>query len=149
MAGAVTPQQVSSHRPSYINAILIQRAGTSQTPACLQCQRRGMRPFPECRRTPGHFSGCCGNCKWRNHALRCTIRDAQQRDVESSSDDDPDLGQGQGQQDGPVRDAVRIEVRIPFYNPPYGSSSRELGTYISFVRKHYLFLIAQSQLPGL
>ena len=35
------------------------------------------------------------------------------------SDDDPDpgQGQGQGQRDGPVRDVVRIEVRIPFYDP--------------------------------
>jgi hypothetical protein len=124
LAGAVTPQQVSSHRPSYINAILIQRASTSQNPACLQCQRRGMRPFLECRRTPGHFGGCCGNCKWRDHGSQCTIRDAKQRDVESSSDDDSDPGQGQpnpgqsqGQRDGPVGDVVRIEIRIPVYDP--------------------------------
>jgi hypothetical protein len=34
---------------------------------CLNYQRQGLCPFPECRHTLGHFGGCCGNCKWRDH----------------------------------------------------------------------------------
>ncbi|RSL88449.1 hypothetical protein CEP52_015216 [Fusarium oligoseptatum] len=32
-------------------------------------------PFPDCIRLPGHFSGSCGNCKWRDHAAKCSKRD--------------------------------------------------------------------------
>ena len=72
VAGRIQPHQVTSLRPSYINAILIQRAGhTHPQGDCLNCQRRGLTPFTECRRTQGHFGGCCGNCKWREHAQQC------------------------------------------------------------------------------
>ena len=75
--GAITPAQVGSHRPSYLNAILIQSRGVVSAVACDACagDRPGLRPFPECRRVPGHFGGCCGNCKWRDHAVRCSARD--------------------------------------------------------------------------
>jgi len=72
VAGSITIAQVQSNRPSYITAILIQRAGVVHPQGdCLNCQRRGLRPFTECRRTQGHFGGCCGNCKWRDHARQC------------------------------------------------------------------------------
>ncbi|OJD09454.1 hypothetical protein ACJ73_10300, partial [Blastomyces percursus] len=35
------------------------------------------RPLPECRRLPGHFGGAYGNCKWRDHASRCSVRDGE------------------------------------------------------------------------
>ena len=75
--GAITPNQVASHRPSYINAILIQSRGNVVLNPCTACQgpRPGFRPFPECRRVPGHFGGCCGNCKWRDHASKCSVQD--------------------------------------------------------------------------
>jgi hypothetical protein len=46
--GSITPTQVGSHRPSYINAILIQSRGTAMQPACEACTatRPGLRPFP-------------------------------------------------------------------------------------------------------
>ena len=72
VASSITIAQVQSNRPSYITAILIQRAGVVHPQGdCLNCQRRGLRPFTECRRTQGHFGGCCGNCKWRDHARQC------------------------------------------------------------------------------
>jgi hypothetical protein len=75
--GSITPTQVGSHRPSYINAILIQSRGTAVQPACEACTatRPGLRPFPECRRVAGHFGGACANCKWRDHGARCFVRD--------------------------------------------------------------------------
>lgn len=79
---AARVQQVASQRPSYINALLIQSRGVLVAPPCAACARPGgMSPFPECRRVPGHFGGCCANCKWRDHAARCTTRD-------NDSDDD-------------------------------------------------------------
>src|SRR5438034_1057150 len=33
------------------------------------------RPFPYCHRLPGHFGGAYGNCKWKDHATRCSVRD--------------------------------------------------------------------------
>jgi Protein of unknown function (DUF3716) len=78
----MTPAQMGSHRASYINAILIQSRGVARNPPCGACaaDRPGLRPFPECRRIQGHFGGCCGNCKWRDHAARCTARNIESDD---------------------------------------------------------------------
>ncbi|KAF2228379.1 hypothetical protein EV356DRAFT_581615 [Viridothelium virens] len=38
---------------------------------CNDCARKGLHPFPECRRVRGHFGGCCANCKWQDHAKSC------------------------------------------------------------------------------
>jgi hypothetical protein len=87
--GRITQAQVASNRPSYINGILIQRAGAPHPQGnCLNCQRRGLMPFTECRRTIGHFGGCCGNCKWRDHARQCTWPRDQPSPSTSSDDRD-------------------------------------------------------------
>jgi len=50
-----------------------------------------MSPFTECRRTLGHFGGACGNCKWRDHASRCSLANKNDgRVIELSDDDDGD-----------------------------------------------------------
>ena len=70
--GSITPQQVATHRPSYVNALLIQRAGVLIPGGCNRCRNSaGFRPFPECRFVRGEFGNACGNCKWRDHAARC------------------------------------------------------------------------------
>ena len=83
--GSITPQQIDTHRPSYINAILIQSRGRAMGQPCEACRRSrtGPRPFPECHRAFGHFGGACANCKWRDHANRCSVR--------SGPDDDDDV----------------------------------------------------------
>jgi len=63
VVGRVRPEQLRTMRPSYINAILIQRSGTLVPGGCSECQRRGLTPFPECRRTLGHFRDAYGNYK--------------------------------------------------------------------------------------
>ncbi|EDN10720.1 predicted protein [Histoplasma mississippiense (nom. inval.)] len=95
----MTELQVRSHRPSYINAILIQSRGRTEPHACLACRSAhpGLQPFPECRRLPGHFGGACGNCKWRDHAIRCSVRDGEGVEVIEIVDDDDD------EEDGPQR----------------------------------------------
>ena len=72
VVGRVRPEQLRTMRPSYINAILIQRGGTLVPGGCGECQRRGLTPFPECRRALGHFGDAYGNCKWRDHGIRCS-----------------------------------------------------------------------------
>ncbi|EDN03974.1 predicted protein [Histoplasma mississippiense (nom. inval.)] len=94
----MTELQVRSHRPSYINAIFIQSRGGTEPHACLACRSAhpGLRPSPECRRLPGHFGGACGNCKWRDHAIRCSVRDGEGVEVIEIVDDDDE-------EDGPQR----------------------------------------------
>ncbi|KAL4958604.1 DUF3716 domain-containing protein [Aspergillus stella-maris] len=63
-------------RDSYINALLIQSRGQYLEVPCTTCQNvRGQLAFPECRHVPGAFGGACGNCKWPDHGLRCSVRD--------------------------------------------------------------------------
>jgi hypothetical protein len=90
---AIRPQQVLTQRPSYVNSLLIQRAGTLVPGGCNQCQlpRPGLRPYPECRILYGHFSDSCGNCKWRDHSARCAHNpggDDGSDDRSDSSDND-------------------------------------------------------------
>jgi hypothetical protein len=42
---------------------------------CLKCRDpAGCHPFPQCIRLAGFWDGCCANCKWPDHAIRCTVR---------------------------------------------------------------------------
>ena len=71
--GNVRPDQIASHRPSYINAILIQSRGQAVADGC-GCLSSIRPAFPECRRIARHFDGACANCKWKDHAARCSVR---------------------------------------------------------------------------
>ncbi|TGO31512.1 hypothetical protein BHYA_0615g00010 [Botrytis hyacinthi] len=73
--GRITPAQVRTMRSSYINGMLIQSRGILVEGSCGECRRRGLTPFPDCRRVPGHFGNSCGNCKWRDHGIRCVRSD--------------------------------------------------------------------------
>jgi hypothetical protein len=77
LRGTISARQLlGMHRPSYVNAVLIQSRGMAHHRPCSACRGgAGFRPFPECRHLPGHFGGACGNCKWRDHASRCSVRD--------------------------------------------------------------------------
>jgi len=69
-------------------------------------------PFPECHRTPGHFGGCCSNCKWRDHAARCSVHDND--DSSDRDNDGAEAGRGdrvpQGQQIAPAPPLVGAVV---------------------------------------
>jgi hypothetical protein len=86
--GRITPQQLVTHRPSYVNALLIQSRGVVRARPCTECSRRGLSPFPECRQVAGHFGGACGNCKWRDHAARCHSPSPASSDDEDGDEDD-------------------------------------------------------------
>ncbi|OJD20099.1 hypothetical protein ACJ73_08570, partial [Blastomyces percursus] len=49
---------------------------------CRPALLAGLRPFPKCRLLPGRFRGACGNCKWRDHAIRSSVRDDDRNTVE-------------------------------------------------------------------
>ncbi|KAK7985904.1 hypothetical protein PG988_003526 [Apiospora saccharicola] len=80
--GFITQAQITSARPSYINGLLIASRGRLEDPPCAKCARQMTlnggysTPFPRCVRLPGHFGGCCANCKWVDHASKCTKTDA-------------------------------------------------------------------------
>lgn len=85
--GSIRPDQVQTHRPSYINAILIQRSGILIPGGCSKCRtNQNPRPFPECRYIPNEFGNACGNCKWKDHASKC--RHAVHNDGDHDPEDD-------------------------------------------------------------
>ncbi|KAG5743523.1 hypothetical protein H9Q70_013767 [Fusarium xylarioides] len=76
--GRVRWKQILGMLDSYINAFLIQSRGTRELVPCALCAKKMAKdrssyahPFPYCFRLPGHFGGCCGNCKWADHAGKC------------------------------------------------------------------------------
>lgn len=81
--GRITSAQILQFRPSYLNAILIQSRGSDVVRPCDQCAHRAS-PFPYCRQLPD-FNGCCGNCKWRDHGARCSVRTNSNQLIGSSS----------------------------------------------------------------
>jgi hypothetical protein len=90
--GKIRPEQVLQHRASYINALLIQRAGTLIPGGCnLCCSKRGFSPFTECRHVPGEFGGSCGNCKWPDHSKRCDHGAGNDGNDDDDGDDSDDV----------------------------------------------------------
>lgn len=106
---AMQEYQVRSHRPSYINALLIASRGVEQVYPCQHCVRSAIwyggwpRPFPLCIKLRGHFGGSCANCKWPDRAASCSIRD---EGSPGGDDEDglPDLpaAAGSGSMDDPI-----------------------------------------------
>lgn len=87
--GRITPAQVYTNRPSYVNGILIQRAGQAHGfGPCTKCTRNSSAPFTRCLYVPGHFGGACGSCKWRDHASRCLFINPHAARVDDDDDDD-------------------------------------------------------------
>ena len=91
---AITETQVRSYPLFYINILLIQSRGITVRTLCstyytqiTAFANRWARPFFICTRLPGHFGGAYTNCKWRDHADRCSVRDGQED--ESDNDDRP------------------------------------------------------------
>ena len=100
--GRISGHQVLTHRPSYINAVLIQRAGVLVPGGgCTACRTRpGLTPFTDCFRAPGHFGGACGNCKWRDYAARCSVRDTNLPAIQGTGNDNAGGSGGQAQLPG-------------------------------------------------
>jgi len=63
-----------THQLLYINVILIQSQDVLISADCVNCQAHNMAFFSKCRHMSEHFSECCSNCKWHDHACYCFIR---------------------------------------------------------------------------
>jgi len=55
---------------------------------CANCQARSMALFLKCHRTSEHFSECCSNCKWHDHAHCCSVHNNDVLIVISNNEDD-------------------------------------------------------------
>jgi len=64
----ITLQQMRTHQLLYINAILIQSQDMLVSNSCTDCQKCSMMFFLKCHCMSEHFSECCDNCKWCDHA---------------------------------------------------------------------------------
>jgi len=69
----ITLQQMRTYQSSYINAILIQSQSVLISNSCTDCQQHSMTLFLKCHHTSKHFSECCDNCKWSDHAAHCSV----------------------------------------------------------------------------
>jgi len=92
-SGKLNSYQLKTHRPSYVNAVLIQTRGIVNASPCSMCSLLICRtttnqrilgecrghpyrgPFLECVSLPYDWSVCCGNCKFRDWAKRCSLND--------------------------------------------------------------------------
>jgi hypothetical protein len=75
--GSIRGHQLATHRQSYVNALLIASRGIIVRSPCPEhCQTQRPHPFISCVRLPGFWAGCCANCKWPDHGIQCSARDA-------------------------------------------------------------------------
>ncbi len=65
--------QMRTHQLLYINVILIQSQSVLISDGCINCQTHSMTLFSECCCMSKHFSECCSNCKWCDHAAHCSV----------------------------------------------------------------------------
>jgi hypothetical protein len=80
--GSIILNQISTHRSSYLNVILIQSRERTMRQSCLACRSEtsSFRSFSKCRRAVEHFDEACVNCKWRDHVNRCFVRKNEMND---------------------------------------------------------------------
>lgn len=67
--GSLKVSQFLTHRPSYVNALLIASRGIKVPSVCTN-NKKGV--FPESVRLPGWWGGCCAGCKWMDGAAKCS-----------------------------------------------------------------------------
>ncbi|KAH6652473.1 hypothetical protein BKA67DRAFT_538279 [Truncatella angustata] len=75
----IDPDKVRT-RPSYVNAIMIQSRGLEGETCAQYARNSGRGPFVQCIRVKGHFGGCCGNYKWRDHVAKCSMHTLNELD---------------------------------------------------------------------
>jgi len=69
----ITLQQMRTHQSLYIKVILIQSQSMLISDSCTDCQKHSMTLFLKCHYASEHFSECCSNCKWHDHAACCFV----------------------------------------------------------------------------
>lgn len=68
--GRIRPEQLLTHRPSYVNGLLIASRGTMiPTGGCMRS--RGTFGIPTV--LFGFWRGCCAGCKWKDQSTHCAF----------------------------------------------------------------------------
>lgn len=66
-------RRVNTDRAANFEALLVQRVGEQQAPACSHC-RSGYGPWTLCVTSNGLLSGSCANCHYNSEGSRCSFR---------------------------------------------------------------------------
>jgi len=105
--------QMRTHQLLYINVILIQSQGVLVSAGCTNCQTRSMALFLKCRHTSKHFSECCSNCKWCDHAACCSVHNNDVLIVILNDENDNDANEDEpAAQSRRITSALSAEVVI-------------------------------------
>jgi len=91
----ILSNQMRTHQPSYINAILIQSQNVLVSVSCTNCQAHDMTLFLKCCCMSEHFNECCSNCKWCDHTAHCFVRNNDIFIVISNDENDDDVNEGE------------------------------------------------------
>ncbi|PWY62027.1 hypothetical protein BO83DRAFT_326904 [Aspergillus eucalypticola CBS 122712] len=92
--GRIHTHQITMHRASYINALLIQSQGIRPPAPCSRCRDGTGGVFPEYHHLPGAFGGICANCKWPDAGSSCTVRDSAWGVLREAQPPMPVIGRG-------------------------------------------------------
>ncbi|PYH67138.1 DUF3716 domain-containing protein, partial [Aspergillus vadensis CBS 113365] len=92
--GRIHAYQIRTHRPSYINVLLIQSQGSRPPAPCTRCRAGTGGVFPKCRHLPGAFDRACANCKWPDAGNSCSVRDSAWGALRESQLPMPIIGRG-------------------------------------------------------
>lgn len=74
--------------------------------------------FPECRTIAGVWRGCCGNCKWRDWAMRCSVRgdldlaSLADPSYDEEDDEDSDEDEDDGHDEDEKPDVKRLTYEV-------------------------------------
>jgi len=110
--------QMRTHQLLYINVILIQSQSVLVSAGCTNCQTHSMTLFLKCRHTSKHFSECCSNCKWRDHAARCSVHNNDVLIVILNDENDNDVNENEpAAQSRRITSAPLTEVVIIYVAP--------------------------------
>ena len=76
----ITQTQYTNQKLFYINAIFIQITKKIRKHECNACtttrtKKLNFASFSKCRKSDDYFRDCCDNCKFNDHAIRCSYID--------------------------------------------------------------------------
>ncbi|KAK1754360.1 hypothetical protein QBC47DRAFT_383733 [Echria macrotheca] len=112
--GWITARHVASHRPSYVNGLLIHSRGEDSPDECKQCAERrakdALGPFLECRVLAGKYHNSCSNCKWFDNTSACSLYTGPKPSRKRKTKSGGDVGEEDGQRPSKTPDRGRTDL---------------------------------------